>query len=209
MADPAGMSRFKARLRVNSLETLQYHVLRLKAETRCSKDPTLHQSSSYLMSIAAEFGRIHILEFLLLECGLLLYDNAYCLCAACFGQVEALHWLIVKGFQWDVRDTSIAAADHGHVNILVYLAEFHTLLVDQHHFAAAAFRGCIAVMEWLYARRCHMDSHVFLSAVRGGRLEAVQWLHDHNCPWDNRAYDHASRMARTKIAEFLVANNCV
>jgi len=106
--------------------------------------------------------------------------------AARVGSLPILKWLATSALHLKKRGTK----------------EWHEIC------EAAAEHGRVEVLLWLRTqKRCRMDEGVCKAAARGGSIQALQWLRNHHCPWDATALYAAAEAGHIHVLQWVDENN--
>ncbi|PNH01680.1 Ankyrin repeat domain-containing protein [Tetrabaena socialis] len=132
--------------------------------------------------------------------------------AAGVGVVDALQYVLDSGVALDegtAQYAAIYAARGGHLAVLQAL---HARGLPIEAAAAAAARhGHLSVVAWL-AEALGADevlsARVFAAAAGSGSVSMLAWLHDRVCPWDHRAFAEAADTGCEEQLEWLAARGC-
>ncbi|KXZ43750.1 hypothetical protein GPECTOR_81g200 [Gonium pectorale] len=97
--------------------------------------------------------------------------------ATCLGRLEALKKLHEHGCPLVADDVSSAAAEHGHLPVLVWAVEELGALLQDRQLAEAAAKKCdMEALQWLWQRGCPLNAYkVALAAAEGGNLPVLVW----------------------------------
>jgi len=85
------------------------------------------------------------------------------------------------------RESFVTSATFANaLSTLRWLVEVGRCDVDESHCNAAAFKGHLAVVQYLRSRGCPWSKWTALNAADRGHLEFLKWAHQNGCPWDPR-----------------------
>ncbi|GBF93557.1 hypothetical protein Rsub_06277 [Raphidocelis subcapitata] len=169
--------------------------------------PQLTEQQRKLAAARAAFhGDLAALRWALL---LLHRDNdgtRYCAAAAAGGQLEALQFARLLGYEWSVS-TCVEAAHSGHLTVLQWArAQQPPCPWNEWTCSAAAAAGHLGVLQWLRTQRppCPWDWETCSAAAGGGHLAVLQWARAQQppCPWDKRTCTAAARGGQLAVLQW-------
>lgn len=172
---------------------------------------------SKLMIIAAEYGRINVLDYLFPGYPLTDIDigSDEIEAAARGGQIKVLEWIEAKGwvFDEDEIDGSIApmAAKMGHQHVLDWLdIRWDSWRNCDLACCYAADGGQLTLLKKLISEGCAFNAEgVFEFAVEAGQFSVVEWINEVYHIEPNSAYiDMAALCWRREIIVWLRALGC-
>ena len=162
--------------------------------------------SSPLLDAAAEYGHLHIIQWLSSKRCCPRLDTFVSGAAAKGGHLDVLMWLKANGCPCD-EWTCGCAAQEGHLTILKWLRE-NGCLLNESVYASAAFGGHIDILVWLRENGCPCDEVACSLAAAGGQLNALQWLRKNNCPWDEQTCSSAAEEGHLGVLKWAHENGC-
>ena len=123
---------------------------------------------------------------------------------------------------WDAHVCSMAA-EHGHLDILIFLHE-HGCLWDEQTFTKAVKGGYLDIVKYLdkYVRRIKdsadnihasvdiysWNEDIYDHAIDHGHFEIVKFLYENGYPWSEDACLSAVNEGNLEILKYLRENNC-
>lgn len=125
---------------------------------------------------AAEGGHLETLQWLR-EQGAI-WDLKTCEQAACKGHQHILSWLLETDapFQWSTVCRS--AASQGHFSIIRWAINDFKVTIDSEWYRAAAFRGCLETLSYLWPLSQEKINDLHHHAIAGGKLHVLKWLEE-------------------------------
>jgi hypothetical protein len=190
--------------------------------------------SHIVVSAAARFGRLTILQHLLAEqqcpkpCELTYFaarssnvamlnwlwagswyepgdDKMACAGAARAGNLALLQLLRTGGCDWDTEDTARDAASSGSLETVEWLRQQQGIEINAGVMAAAARMGQIAMCEHLRSIGCEWGTSACEDAALCSELNMLRWLRQNGCPWTVRTVCmHAAYNGCTEILDYIV-----
>lgn len=171
------------------------------------------KSNTYeYQQIAAEYGHINILEWILVEKQMKPY-NDLCTCAAKGGHLATIIWLKNNNFSKIGISMVITAAENGFYDIVKWAiegpnnCEWQTPAPNKVALLAAK-AGNIQILEYLYKKRCEMHPEYISIAAEFGNIETIKWLLYNKCPYDDSACVSAAMGGYYDVLELLYNSGC-
>ncbi len=137
-----------------------------------------------------------------------------CLCAAQFGNLEILKWLVEQNSIEKFEEPSIYdnricqwAAKGGHLQIITWARE-NGFDWDSSAPAESARFGRLDDIKWMRENGCPWDATVCSNAAFGGQLEILKYLRKQNCEWDANTCSNAALNGHLDILIWARENDC-
>jgi len=108
---------------------------------------------------------------------------------------------LIEWWQMDSFRRQIHAAQHGHLQRLIYLKKNHQLKLIPCIFRKAVIH--LSIVKWLHEQKCPWNHSVFSEACKVGNLETIQWLYHHGCPFNEDALNMAIQCNDMKIIHWI------
>ena len=166
-------------------------------------------------TFAASSGDIHILKWLLYNCGTLcdIKQGAFYK-AAENGDLGLMIYLHKRRFPIGSQTCSIAARS-GHFHVLRWLKTICSwYLFEGSVYASAAYGGKLSVLKWLKSERdtreCLWNPMCCAKAAEAGNFGILKWLREENdppCPWDANTCAMAAMSGHLDILMWLRVEN--
>ena len=128
------------------------------------------------------------------------------------GRVALAKWSLAEGcpreneIGWDL---AYAAADEGHLELVVWLCGEGGFAMDEFVMMRAARSGNLELVQWLCGEGGFaMDEVVMRHAAESGNLELVQLLRGEGCPWDFYTCFWAVEYGRVEVLRWARENGC-
>ena len=167
-----------------------------------------HRSLKALMDIAMQIGHLKVVKALIsLQPNLASFSLA-----AQWGHLHILEWLHKDFASPNVADSGNAmnaAASNGHLEIVKWLHKYRTEGCSTCAMDRAALKGHLHVVRWLHEHRSEGCTTCALEyAAVNGHLNVVSWLHHHKSEVRvciPMAMGLASQNGHTQVKDFLRA----
>ncbi|GFR40578.1 hypothetical protein Agub_g1158 [Astrephomene gubernaculifera] len=130
-----------------------------------------------------------------------------------FGNMEALHYLLLSEGVQPNSDCGERAAESGNLGALTLL-HAHGCPMDEETVEVAARRGQLQVVVWLVEEvlgpaGVQLGAEEFSSAACSGNLELLRWLRERGFAWrDAGAITRAAGSGCGEVLEWLVEQGC-
>ncbi|KXZ45258.1 hypothetical protein GPECTOR_56g354 [Gonium pectorale] len=130
--------------------------------------------------------------------------------AAACGHLHVLQALHAANLGFRAGYVIRAAASRGHLRMVAWLFATLGVQLDEELFEAAAGSGSVQLMAWLRERGCPWDSRAVTTAARSGCVAALEWLAERGCPMpdDGLPYFEPGKSADLATVECLRRLGC-
>jgi hypothetical protein len=102
--------------------------------------------------------------------------------AARYNQLPILHFLADRCI-WNEASAVRGAASSGNIEMMAWLVQQPSVVLDEIVMRSAAARGHTAMCKYLRSQQCPWDSGSCYAAAQGGHAETLRWLVDNGCAW--------------------------
>jgi len=195
---------------------------------------------SRTLALAARGGCLEVIKYLReLGCS---WSDCCAPQAAAGGQLQTLKWLKANGCPWDIRCsnydssslTAGLAAQHGHVEILIWLrengvefdswtcsraAEGNQLATlqwlrasgspcDERTCTRAASHGHIAVLEYAIGQGITCGAWTCMDVAWHGNLDMLKWLRERDVVWDEDTLVVSAENGHHELFKWAKDNGC-
>lgn len=123
-----------------------------------------------------------------------------------YGHLNILQWCMDKIEFSDYDYTK--AIKEGHTECVKWLCEVAKAPLTEYVLAAAAAKGDIPLMQWLYDRKCPVTMHAAVRAAKYNQLDALCWLRDHGCPLGASVTNFAAMAGHIDAVRWALENGC-
>ena len=83
---------------------------------------------------------------------------------------------------WHV-DTSLKAAENGHLGVVKYLHE-NDCYWDDRVCSLVAEKGDLPLLKYLHENGCHWNENTCSKAYMNGHFKVLRYLHENGCLWN-------------------------
>lgn len=130
--------------------------------------------------------------------------------AARSGHLHFIEYLEDKGIEWRSEEVISAAAEGGHVWLIIKLLEMGCPIYESVTMEYAASAGQIEVMEWLIQEyNDEIDANIISYASRGDRpLPVIKWLHMQGYPLTTDVIQGAVESGSYAAVKWLIDMGC-
>ena len=174
------------------------------------KNLSIHYKQSYFLRTvvgAAEYGHIHILEWLCTTPSSWVVKSDHCTASAArTGQIRVLDWL--KDIGYFGGSTFDTACKNGQIKVLDWLKKNHKMQSFYGYYEV--FRTPkLEVIKWAIINKPGpWTSAETASVEKLGYLDTLKLCIEHNCPWDFQTCANAARSGFFQMLKWAVANGC-
>lgn len=138
-----------------------------------------------ILCIAAEYGHVHILDWLVKNTGCGLFRRLS-IAAGRGGHIHVLEWLVKHKFnRLESIDVSVEATKHDHLHVLKWLREHGYEIYDTHCSKIAAEKGNMEILEWIYENGYNFSSEVASWAAYNKNYTMLELATLKNIPMDS------------------------
>lgn len=174
--------------------------------TALSKDAWTQEALREMADIAADSGRVDLLEWLRTEFELNYSESPSLLeRAARFAMMDTVAYFRSLRAPWSCNVARLVAAA-GTLSDMRRLRALGCPL-DTSFMAACAFHGKLAALEWAHHLGTPIDAEACVAAAASGKLGALQWLREHGCPWDTRVFE-VSKHRHCHVYAYALQHGC-
>lgn len=160
----------------------------------------------------ASVGNLRLLKFLHEhKCNYKVSWFSYNLCGAAaeHGHLDCLMFLCKCKYEgYNSYQTTAAAARGGHLDCLKFLCETNCRWNTPSSTARAAEYGHLDCLKYLRERGCKWNRWACARAAENGHLECLKYAHENKCPWDEKTCMSAAQNGHLDCLKYAHENGC-
>lgn len=104
--------------------------------------------------------------------------------------------------------TSALAAASGNLELMKYLSVTLRCRMDCTATAAAARKGDLPMLQYLFERSCPRNELTCSNAAFNGHLDVLKWARQNRCPWDAMTIYNAARGGYHQMLKYAIDGGC-